>query len=171
MKRTIILISFIFAVFTIQAQSLFSPIPSQIRANIQAKQVQGKYKASLSGTDSTSFVTSFTMGTSGIAYKFGANQGAQLLSAAGAGLSYAKYTLLNGKATPIWDVSAMFMTSINLQNQTATGLGGMVAIGFNPSYLAGIGPNIIIREGLAVIGTSGFNNASVYAVTSLNFNF
>ena len=152
------------------AQSIFSPIPDRVRGEVTKVSLD---KVSLTTpTDSTSFLWSLTASVNGLAYEIGANSGGHLVNGTGIGASYAKFKLITGHAIPVWDVSASFLTSLNLSGQSFTGAGVMVAAGFNPGYLLGVGTNpLMIREGVGYMGTQGFTGMKVYLITSFGINF
>ena len=169
--KKLILLSFLFAsILSIQAQSIFSPIPSRVKLAIDNKPVVvDNLKLSLIG-DSTASLFSLTATTTALSYEIGGNSTGKLLNGAGLGISKATFKMINGKAVPIWDISALFMTSVKITDMTFTGAGGMIAIGFNPGYLVGIGGNLVIREGVAYIGTQAFQNGKWYLCTSIGIN-
>jgi hypothetical protein len=169
MKKLNLLIVCLIATLSINAQSIFSPIPTRLRA--QFKEQPNQLKSLKLQVDSSAYLWSLTASANAFAYQFGANSGGKLLNGAGIGVSYAQFNLRNSVVTPIWDVSALFMTSVKITNMSFTGAGGLVAVGFNPGYLMGIGGNYIIREGVAYVGTQGFTNMNFYLTTSVGINF
>ena len=169
MKKLSTLLILLVCVITINAQSIFSPIPTRLRT--QFKEHPSQLKSLKLQVDSSAFLWSLTASANAFAYQFGANSGGKLLNGAGVGISWAQFNLKNNVVTPIWDVSALFMTSVKITNMSFTGAGGLVAVGFNPGYLMGIGGNYIIREGIAYVGTQGFTNMNWYLTTSVGIIF
>jgi hypothetical protein len=172
MKRIIIGLTFLFAAIALQAQTIFSPLPDRVRSSIKAAPV--KYAANLKSIslkgDSTASLFSLTASVNALSYEIGASTPGKLLNGAGIGVSRTTFKMISGKAVPIWDVSALLMTSVNIDKQTTTGAGGLLSLGFNPGYLVGIGGNFIIREGIGYIGTQGFTGMKWYLCTSVGIN-
>jgi hypothetical protein len=183
MKKLLIIAILFSSILSLQAQNIFSPIPDRVKTAFDKKAVKVDYlktnavkvdylktNAISFSSDSSVSLFSLTASTTALSYKIGANSSGKLLNGAGIGVSRVNYKLISGKAVPIWDISVLFMTSVKITDMTFTGAGGMVAIGFNPGYLIGVGGNIILREGLGYIGSQGLTNMNWYLCTSIAIN-
>jgi hypothetical protein len=177
-KTATILVIGLFSLGICNAQSLFSPLPQRVKSAIVQKEANyskavfnNLKSTALLSSDSTAKLFSLTASVNAFAYEIGPASGGKIMNGAGIGASWATFKMINGKALPIWDISGLFMTNVKMTDLTFTGAGGMVAIGFNPGYLVGIGGNTIIREGIAYIGTQGFTNMKWYLTTSVGINF
>ena len=174
MKKTIIGLLLISLAFVLNAQSLFTPENIRVKTAILEKQAKLLTVTSTKGinlaSETTTTIFSLTAQVNGFAYEIGPGSGGKLLNGAGIGISYGGFALVNDKSQPIWDISALLMTSVQMTDLSFTGAGGLVAIGFNPGYLVGIGGNIMIREGFMYLGTQGFTNMKPYLVTGIGIS-
>lgn len=168
--RTLISILLLFVGLAVNAQSIFSPLPNRIKSAVVTKETPGKYSLSLK-TDSSASIFTLTAQVNGMTYQLGSSSGGQLFNGIGIGLARTSYKIINNSPVPIWDVSLIFLTSLNIGQNNFEGAGGMLAIGFNPGYLIKLGGNVLIREGIMLVGTKGFTNLKPYLGTGIGLNF